>query len=91
MTKTELIDSVAERSGLNKIDAGAAVNAFVDAVKDELANGGIVQLVNFGTFEVTERAARVARNPKTGEEMLLDACKSPKFRPGKYLKQIVNS
>lgn len=91
LTKTELIDSVAERSGLNKIDAGAAVNAFVDAVIDELAKGGTVQIVGFGSFEVVERAERTGRNPKTNSPMLIPACKSPKFRAGRALKDVVNS
>ena len=90
MNKTELIAAVAEQSGLSKKDAEKAVKAFTDAVAEELAKGGKVQLVGFGTFEVSERAAREGRNPQTGETMKIAASKAPKFKAGKALKDMVN-
>jgi len=91
MNKTELIAAVAENAGLSKKDAEASVKAFTDAVSAELAKGGKVQLVGFGTFEVAERAAREGRNPKTGESMNIAACKTPKFKAGKVFKDMVNA
>lgn len=90
MNKTELVAAVAEQAGISKKDAEAAVKAFTDVVAGELKNGGKVQLVGFGTFEVADRAAREGRNPKTGETMNIEASKSPKFKPGKALKDSVN-
>ena len=69
MNKTELVAAVAEQAGLSRKDAEAAVKAFTDVVADALKNGDKIQLVGFGTFEVSERAAREGRNPKTGESM----------------------
>lgn len=91
MNKTELVAAVAEQAGLSKKDAEAAVKAFTDVVSDALKNGDKIQLVGFGTFEVSERAAREGRNPKTGESMKIDACKTPKFKAGKALKDLVNA
>ena len=90
MNKTELVAAVAEQAGLSKKDAEAAVKAFTDVVAAELKNGGKVQLVGFGTFEVSERAARDGRNPRTGESMPIAASKAPKFKAGKALKDMVN-
>ena len=90
MNKTELIAAVAEKAELSKKDAEKAVKAFTDAVSEELVKGGKVQLVGFGTFEVSERAAREGRNPSTGETMKIEACKAPKFKAGKALKDAVN-
>lgn len=90
MNKTELVAAVAEQAGLSKKDAEAAVKAFTDTVSDALKSGDKVQLVGFGTFEVSERAAREGRNPKTGESMNIAACKTPKFKAGKALKDMVN-
>ena len=86
MNKTELIAAVAEKAELSKKDAEKAVKAFTDAVSEELVKGGKVQLVGFGTFEVSERAAREGRNPKTGKTMTIEASKTPKFKAGKALK-----
>lgn len=91
MNKTELIAAVAEKAELSKKDAEKAVKAFTDVVSEELVNGGKIQLVGFGTFEVSERAAREGRNPKTGETMTISASKSPKFKAGKALKDLVNA
>ncbi|NBI72432.1 HU family DNA-binding protein [Otoolea muris] len=90
MNRTELIAAVAEKAELSKKDAEKAIKAFTEAVSEELANGGKIQLVGFGTFEVAERAAREGRNPKTGETMPIAASKSPKFKPGKALKDMIN-
>ena len=90
MNKTELIAAVAERTVLTKKDAEKAVKAFTDVVTDELVKGGKVQIVGFGTFEVSERAAREGRNPRSGETMTIAASKMPKFKAGKALKDVVN-
>ena len=91
MNKTELIAAMAEQSGLSKKDAEAALKAFTDVVAEELKANGKVQLVGFGTFEVSERAAREGRNPQTGETMTIAASKAPKFKAGKALKDVVNA
>ena len=91
MNKTELVAAVAEQAGLSRKDAEAAVKAFTDVVADALKNGDKIQLVGFGTFEVSERAAREGRNPKTGESMKIEACKTPKFKAGKALKDLVKA
>ena len=90
MNKTELIAAVAEKAEISKKDAEKAVKAFTDAVAEELAKGGKVQLVGFGNFEVSERPAREGRNPRTGETMTIAASKTPKFKPGKALKVEIN-
>ena len=90
MNKTELIAAVAKKTGLSKKDSEAAVKAITDAITAELKKGGKVQLVGFGTFEVAKRAAREGRNPQTGKTMKIAACKAPKFKAGKALKDAVN-
>lgn len=90
MNKTELVAAVAEQAGLSRKDAEAAVKAFTDVVADALKNGDKIQLVGFGTFEVSERAAREGRNPLTGATMSIPASKAPKFKAGKALKDAVN-
>ncbi|MCR5210775.1 MAG: HU family DNA-binding protein [Lachnospiraceae bacterium] len=90
MNKTELVAAVAEKSGFSKKDAEAVVNAFTDTVTKELKKGGKVQLVGFGTFEVSERAARTGRNPQTGATMKIAASKTPKFKAGKAFKDALN-
>ena len=90
MNKTELIAAVAEKAEISKKDAEKAVKAFTDAVAEELAKGGKVQLVGFGNFEVSERPAREGRNPQTGKTMKIEACKAPKFKAGKALKDAIN-
>ena len=83
MNKTELVAAMAEQTNLSKKDAEAALKAFIDVVSEELKKGEKVQLVGFGTFEVSERAAREGRNPQTGETMEIKASKTPKFKAGK--------
>ena len=90
MNKTELVAAMAEQTQLSKKDAEAALKAFIDVVSEEMKKGEKVQLVGFGTFEVSERAAREGRNPQTGETMEIKASKTPKFKAGKALKDIVN-
>lgn len=91
MNKTELVAAMAEQTNLSKKDAEAALKAFIDVVSEELKKGEKVQLVGFGTFEVSERAAREGRNPQTGETMEIKASKTPKFKAGKALKDAVNA
>ncbi len=86
MNKTDLVDLVAEKTGLTKKDSDAAVSAVLEGVEDILAKGDKVQLVGFGTFEVRERKAREGRNPATGETIKIAAQKVPAFKPGKALK-----
>lgn len=90
MNKTELVAAVADKAGLTKKDAEAAVKAFTDIVAAQLKKGDKVQLVGFGTFEVSKRAAREGRNPQTGAVMKIPASKAPKFKAGKALKDLVN-
>ena len=90
MNKAELVAAVAEKAEISKKDAEAAVKAFTDVVAEELKKGEKIQLVGFGTFEVSERSAREGRNPQTGETMKIEASKSPKFKAGKALKDAVN-
>lgn len=91
MNKTELVAAVAEHAEVSKKDAEKALKAFVDVVTEELKKGEKVQIVGFGTFEVSERAAREGRNPQTGKTMKIEACKAPKFKAGKALKDAVNA
>jgi DNA-binding protein HU-beta len=90
LNKSELINAIAEKSGLTKKDSEKALNAFVEAVEESLTKGNKVQLIGFGTFEVRERSARKGRNPQTGEEIMIPAAKVPAFKPGKALKESVN-
>lgn len=91
MNKTELVAAIAQETQLSKKDAEAAVKAFIDVVAGELKKGEKVQLVGFGTFEVSERPAREGRNPRTGETMTIEASKAPKFKAGKALKDMLNA
>ena len=90
MNKTELVAAMAEQAELSKKDSEKALKAFINVVTEELKKGEKIQLVGFGTFEVTERAAREGRNPLTGEKMQIKASKAPKFKAGKALKDAVN-
>ena len=89
MNKAELIDAIVAKAALSKKDAEAALNATVEAITAALAAGDKVQLVGFGTFAVKARAARTARNPKTGEVVEVAAAKVPTFAAGKALKDAV--
>lgn len=90
MNKTELIAAVADKAELSKKDAEKAVKAVIDSISEELKAGGKVQIVGFGTFEVSKREAREGRNPRTGATMSIKATKMPKFKAGKALKDMVN-
>ena len=89
MNKGELVTVMAEKSSLSKKDCEAALDAFITAVGDTLKSGDKVQLVGFGAFEVKERAARTARNPRTNEPIEIPASKLPTFKPGQALKEAV--
>ena len=90
MNKTELVAAMADAAGLSTKDAEKALKAFTDVVAEELKKDGKVQLVGFGTFEVSKRAAREGRNPQTGKTMSIPASKAPKFKAGKALKDSIN-
>lgn len=90
MNKTELIAALAKKTDMSKKDAEKAVSAFIEVVTEELKKGEKVQVVGFGTFAVSERAAREGRNPHTGEPMQIAASKAPKFTAGKALKDALN-
>ena len=90
MNKTDLINSIAQKSGLNKKNSEAALNAFIASVEESLKGGDKVVLVGFGTFEVRKRAARKGRNPQTKKEITIPASKAPVFKAGKFLKDTVN-
>lgn len=89
MNKTDLINSVVEKSELSKKDVTKAVDSVFESITDALSEGDKVQLIGFGNFEVRERAARKGRNPQTGEEIDIAASKVPAFKPGKALKDAV--
>lgn len=91
MNKTELVEVMAQKSGLSKSDSEKALNAFTDTVTAELKKGNKIQLVGFGTFEVADRAARTGTNPQTKEKVEIAAYKAPKFKAGKSLKDAVNA
>jgi DNA-binding protein HU-beta len=90
MNKAEFVAAIAEKAEISKKDAEAAVKAFTDVVAEELKKGEKIQLVGFGTFEVSERAERIGRNPQTKEEIKIPASKAPKFKAGKALKDSLN-
>lgn len=90
MNKAELITEMAAKTELSKKDVEATLKAFMEVVSDQLVEGNKVQLVGFGTFDVSERAAREGRNPQTGETMHIPASKAPRFKAGKSLKDAVN-
>lgn len=90
MNKAELVTAMAEKTELSKKDAEKALKALVDVVTEELTKGGKIQLVGFGTFDVSDRAAREGRNPQTGATMQIPASKAPRFKAGKALKDAVN-
>ena len=90
MNKTELVAAMSDKAGISKKVAEEALAAFTEAVTEELKKGGKVQLVGFGTFEISERKARDGRNPQNGEPMKIAASKAPKFKAGKAFKDAVN-
>lgn len=90
MTKNDLIASVASATGLDRKDAGRAVDGMLTAITDALKDGAEVRLAGFGTFTVAERAASKGRDPRTGAEIEIGASKQAKFRPSKTLKDALN-
>lgn len=90
MNKQELIDAVATITGDSKTATGGAINAILDAVTLAVSTGDTVQLIGFGSFAMGQRAARVGRNPSTGEEMRIAAARTVKFTAGKAFKDVVN-
>ena len=90
MNKAELIVAMAEAADMSRKDAEKALKAFTDVIAEELKKGEKVQIVGFGTFEVSERAEREGRNPQSGEAMMIAASKAPKFKAGKALKDAIN-
>ncbi|MDY0136753.1 MAG: HU family DNA-binding protein [Thiomicrospira sp.] len=90
MNKSELVSEIAEKAGLTKTQAAAALDAAVGAITGALSKGDQVAIIGFGTFKVGERAERTGRNPQTGAEMKIPAAKVPKFSAGKALKDAVN-
>ena len=91
MNKTELIAAMAEQAGISKKDAEKALKAFTDVVAEEMKKGEKVQLVGFGTFEVSERAASEGRTPQSGETRMIAASTAPMFKAGKALKDMLNA
>ena len=91
MNKAELVSAIAEKTELKKVEAEKAVKAFVDVVTEELKKGGKVQLVGFGTFEVSKRAEREGRNPQTKKTIKIPASNAAKFKAGKALKDAINT
>ena len=91
MNKSQVIDVVAQKTGLKKKEAEGVVNAFLSTIEEALANGEKVQLVGFGTFETKQRAARIGRNPATKESIEIPASKKPVFSASKVLKDEVNA
>lgn len=89
MNKEQLVNAIAERAGLTKKDANAALEAFVNVVESAVANGDKVQLVGFGSFEARQRSARRGRNPQTGAELEIPATTVPAFKPGHTFKDMV--
>ena len=91
MNKSDLISKMAEKSEMTKKDSEKALKALIESVEEALANGDKVQLVGFGTFEVKERKEKIGRNPRTREEIKIPASKTPGFKAGKELKDLVNA
>ena len=90
MNKADLVDAIAGETDMSKVGAGAVLNAFISSVTGALKNGDKVTLTGFGTFSISNRAARMGRNPKTGESIQIKASKVPKFKAGAGLKGAVN-
>ena len=90
MTKSELINAIAEQGNLSKVDAGRSLDALIKTIETTLKAGDSITLVGFGTFAVKDRAERTGRNPQTGQEITIAAAKVPSFNPGKGLKDAVN-
>ena len=90
LNKTTLVNAVADETNMSKVDTEKAIKSTINVISQELAKGGEVKLIGFGTFSVIKRAARMGKNPRTGEEIKIPAKKSPKFKPGQALVDMVN-
>jgi len=90
MNKGQLVDKIAEGADITKASSGRALDSLIGAITSELADGGDVSLVGFGTFKVAARAARKGRNPQTGAEIQITASNAPGFKAGKALKNACN-
>ena len=90
MTKADLVEKIAAKANLTKAAAERALNAFLASVEDALVKESKLTLTGFGTFAVSTRAARIGRNPRTGDEIKIKKARVPKFRPGKALKDALN-
>jgi len=90
MNKTELVEKISQQTGLTKVDAGRAVDAFIHTVTAELKQGQDLTLMGFGTFQTKARAARTGRNPQTGQVIQIPAANVPSFKAGKALKDALN-
>jgi DNA-binding protein HU-beta len=90
VTKIEIVEALAEKTGMQKKDAETVLETLVNTIQESLKNGQKVNLAGLGTFVVVEKKARVARNPKTGETVQVEAKKAPKFKPGKQLKELLS-
>ena len=90
MKKSEIVDAISEKAGLTKSDASKAYDALVEVFTEELKKGNKISIVGFGTFAVSERAAREGRNPRTGETVQIAARRAVTFKPGAALKEAVN-
>ena len=89
MNKAELVTAMADKTGISKKNTEAILNAFIETVQDAVKADDKVQLVGFGTFESRERAARMGKNPQTGEKLSIAACKVPAFKAGKAFKDML--
>ncbi len=90
MNKKEMIERLAQKTGMTKADSQKALEGVLDVVSEELKSGNSVSLTGFGTFTIAERKPRTGRNPQTGAEINIPAAKVPKFKPGKKLKESVS-
>ena len=90
MNKTELIEYISDRADVSKVAASRSLAAAIEAIEATLRNGGRVSLVGFGTFSVSDRAARMGRNPRTNRPIKIKAARVPRFRPGKALRESLN-
>lgn len=89
LNKAQLVSAVAAEAGMTKVEAEKAVVSTINAIKNELANGGTIQLIGFGTFSVVQKKERIGKNPRTGESLKIPAKKVAKFKPGKALAELV--
>ena len=89
MNKNELIGAISEQAGVSKKDAGEVIGAFIDVVKEQLKARDSISMVGFGTFKTADRAARTARNPKTGADIQIPAKTVPVFKFGKGVKEVL--